>query len=137
MVTPAYRLRRDFAAFAAWSCVYFAAASFAEARQRLADRPSRGHPSDAGFLGADDPALDEAIGDVEDALRSERGGDPGQAVASALAARDVIGLDRLAETRTLGVDLDVLVARAGRLGLSRETVARRLPRLRGEPPPTD
>jgi tetracycline 7-halogenase / FADH2 O2-dependent halogenase len=153
LVAGALRLGRRFEHFAAWSLLYFAAASFAEASQRLIDRDGEGdEPWCWGpFLGAGDPVWTGALAEAERriAAAGEGGGrelqlragpegeDSGAAfgrwVLGAIAPRDVCGFD-LPERRGLHpVDLETLVARAGRLGLDPGAVRAALPRLRGAP----
>jgi len=133
LVEPAYRLRRDFAAFAAWTQFYFAAASFWEATQRLCEPPSPGGWSDVGFLGATDPGLRGAVGigarELVDRTTTADGAN--RLVARLIARRNIAGLADSARRNAYPIDLDVLVGNAGLLGLDRREVARALPRLRG------
>jgi FADH2 O2-dependent halogenase len=132
LVAGALRLRRRFPGFAAWSLLYFAAASFAEACQRLLDREGDGDEPWCWepFLGAGDPLLREVLAEAE---RRSAGNDEGfgRWLLGAIAPRDVCGFDLPGRHGLHPVDLEILVARAGRLGLDPKTVFAALPRLRG------
>ncbi|HLE85357.1 MAG TPA: hypothetical protein VJG13_13535, partial [Thermoanaerobaculia bacterium] len=132
LVAGALRLRRRFPGFAAWSLLYFAAASFAEACQRLIDRDGEGDEPWCWepFLGAGDAVLTAVLAEAE---RRIAGNDEGfeRWLLGAIAPRDLCGFDLPGRRGLHPVDLDVLVARAGRLGLDREAVRASLPRLRG------
>lgn len=152
LVAPAYRLRQDFDAFSAWSYVYFTAASYQEAWQRLCDPPQEGWTG-VGFLGACDPlmrkARDESLRDLEggpqDAGRTHGGHAPRAAgpvgsgrraalerwVGRRVAHRNLAGLADPARERLYPVDLEPLLRRAALLGLSGPDLRSRLPRLRG------
>ncbi len=151
LVAPAYRMRRDFDAFAAWSYVYFAAASYQEAWQRLCDPPSHGWRS-VGFLGACDPLLRKAGVESARGLEAARldsaqnhlsggpqpcGPDRGQdferLVAGLISHRNLAGLADPARARLYPVDLEPLLRRGGLLGLSDGQLRNRLSRLRGRP----
>ncbi|MFP3942151.1 MAG: NAD(P)/FAD-dependent oxidoreductase [Thermoanaerobaculia bacterium] len=158
LVAGAFRAMPRFGLFAPWTLLYFAAASYAEAAQRLLDGPAQrplgrhlhrpgeelaGGGPEAwcwdGFLGCRDPvlrrALEEAERHLEGALAAgtlEGDAAFAERVLAAIRERDLCGFDR-AERRGLHpVDLDVLVARADRLGLDRGAIRSALPRLRGE-----
>ncbi len=142
--TGAYQLRSDFSQFAAWSQIYFIAASYAEARQRLADPPSEDGWRAEGFLGSNEPAIQSAVQMGPDALPSTGSK---AFVYRQLEALDVAGIGTApaASEGTLGrapdgdpnrrniypVDLTALVRHAGKLGLNSATVRARLGRLRG------
>jgi FADH2 O2-dependent halogenase len=132
LVAGALRLRLRFAGFAAWSLLYFAAASFAEARQRLIDRDGEGDEpwSWEPFLGAGDAVLTAVLAEAE---RRIAGNDEGfeRWLLDAIAPRDLCGFDLPGRHGLHPVDLEILVARAGRLGLDPKTVFAALPRLRG------
>lgn len=135
LIKGALAARSHFDLFASWSLLYFAAASFAEARERLLPEPTDGWAAE-GFLGADHPSLVAAVGAAESAL--------GEALAGRLAAEDftervrelirpldVAGLSALRPHRLYPLDLETLVAGAERLGLTSAAVRAALPRLRG------
>jgi FADH2 O2-dependent halogenase len=124
--------------FVAHAMLYFTAASFCEAKQRLTDPPADGHAW-SGFLGASDPLLAAAVADARDLLCA----DPPPSVAAfdswirrAIAPRNVAGLAEPARRDLYPVDLDALVAAAPLLGLDEASIRLALPRLRGgtEPP---
>ena len=135
LVEPAYRCRRDFDAFDACAQAYFAAASYSEARQRLCPAPREcgGEWAWSGFLGATDPVLREI---VEHAGRLPENRPPEplvDAVRRVIAPRNLAGLADPARRRLYPADPEALVAAAGLLGLTRDQMRSRLPRLRGEP----
>lgn len=134
LIEPAYRRRDDFAAFDAWVQVYFAAASFSEARQRLCPAPRECGEEWAwsGFLGATDPVLVRIVAEA-DRLLDQRPREPLLgAVRDLLAPRNLAGLADPARRRLYPADLEALVAAAGLLGLTTDEVRAGLPRLRGE-----
>jgi FADH2 O2-dependent halogenase len=143
LVAGAFRALPRFGLFAPWTLLYFAAASYAEAAQRLLDRPEGGEGGAPwcweGFLGCADPVLRGALEESERHLpRALAAGTPEADAAfrgrvlAAIRERDLCGFD-LPERRDLHpVDLDVLVANAHRLGLDRAAVRASLPRLRGD-----
>ena len=119
----------SFAHLAAQAQLYFAAASFAEARQRLTEGD---HVWD-GFLGATDPRLAGAVAAARERLEAGRedAAELAAWTAEAIAPRNVAGLADPARRNLYPVDLEALVAAAPRLGLTREEVRAALPRLRG------
>ena len=127
LVAGAYASMGDFDRFAAGSLYYFAAASFAEASQRLLPGPEDGWPS-TGFLGSTDPVTRERLDSVLAALP-----EPGyeEEIRSLIAPRNLAGLADPERNRLYPVDLEPLVERADLLGLTREEVRREIPRLRG------
>ena len=132
LIRGAYRARRDFRRFAAFTQLYFAAASFQEAGRRL--NPSFADWTWEGFLGAGDPVIAGAlIGALE---RLEDPAVDGEAferwVADVIAPRNLAGLADPARGNLYPVDLETLVRSAGLLDLSHEQVEAALPRLRGE-----
>lgn len=129
LLRGAYRLRRDFDRFTSWSFLYFAAASWTESAERLAEPPADGWAW-KGFLGADDPPLRAALAAGREAGRGSPG-EFGGRIRRAIESRNVAGLADPARRRMYPVDLEALVEAAPRLGLSREEVRRNLPRLRG------
>ena len=125
LTSAAYRAIPDFDRFAAYTFVYFAAASFSEARQRLLPASPGGEPWPwEGFLGSTDPLLAEIPRLAEN--RNE------DAVRALIAPRNLAGLADPARHRLYPVDLDPLVETAHLLGLTREDIRREIPRLRGE-----
>jgi FADH2 O2-dependent halogenase len=127
LVAGAYEAMDSFDRFAAQALIYFAAVSFAEARQRLVE----GDPW-SGFLGVDDPVLGPL---PRESLRRLRRGPKNGAferwVAEAIAPRNIAGFADPAAHNLYPVDLDVLVDRHALLGLSRDEIIAALPRLRG------
>lgn len=131
MVDGAYRVRREFDVFAPYTYVYFAAASFAEAAQRLLPHAPGGGPWGwEGFLGACDPVTQRMLARAT-ALLDRPPPDYGAAIRDVIAERNVAGLADEARNRMYPVDLDALVAGAGLLGLREDEIRERLPRLRG------
>ncbi len=133
LIRGAYRARRDFRRFAAFSQLYFAVASFQEAGRRLA--PSFADWTWEGFLGAGDPVIAGALAGALEQLEDPAA--DGEAfedwIADAIAPRNLAGLADPSRRNLYPVDLRTLVRSAGLLGLSREEVEAALPRLRGEP----
>lgn len=137
LVAGAFRALPRFGLFAPWTFLYFAAASWAEATQRLLER-SEPWCAD-GFLCCEDPVLRRAVAEAEERLpRALEVGTPEadsafrDRVVAAIRERDLVGFD-LPERRDLHpVDLDVLVTRGHLLGLDPEDVRAALPRLRGD-----
>ncbi len=128
--------------FAPWSLLYFAAASWSEARQRLlaAERAGTGGWCWEGFLGAGDPILEAILTAAERRLAEALGGDEAARrgfarwMRGTIAPRDVAGLGRPDRGNLYPVDLGDLVAAHDVLGLSEEAVRAALPRLRGAVP---
>jgi hypothetical protein len=119
--------------FVAQTFLYFAAASFSEARQRLV--PERAPPGGwawSGFLGATDRRIaswPRATAREDDA--------PSVSLAQTLALidpRNVAGLGDPAFGRRVPVDLAPLVRGARKLGLSQREARRRAQYLRGWKP---
>jgi FADH2 O2-dependent halogenase len=137
LVAGAYHaMQLGFEYFAAYSMVYFTAASWTEARQRLLAPESAAWEA---FLGADDPILGGLVADARAALPSTAGcttpaasEDYWRWIAEHCAERDLVGLDRWGPTLTIPVDLDILIERCHLLGLDQESVKPLLPRLRGD-----
>lgn len=141
LIAGAWRAMPDPELFAAYSMLYFAAASFAEVRQRLG---ADGHPwADEGLLGATDAAVTSALGAALAALeplapgrrrvtRGERRGFA-EVVASAITPRNLAGLADRRKRNLYPVDLDALVAAADLLGLTPSAVQAALPRLMRPP----
>lgn len=126
-----------FRAFAAWSLLYFAAASFAEASQRLLDPPGGAGWCREPFLGAGDPVLREILAQAERRLPEALAGAAEAAgfqrwLLGALAPRDLCGFADPGRRGLHPVDLETLVAGAHLLGLGEDEVRAALPRLRGD-----
>ena len=135
LIEPAYRRRDDFDAFDAWVQIYFAAASYSEARQRLCPAPREygGEWAWSGFLGAADPVLARIVTEA-DRFLDRRPREPlVETMRNLIAPRNLAGLADPARRRLYPADLDALVAAAGLLGLTADEVRAGLPRLRGEP----
>jgi FADH2 O2-dependent halogenase len=142
LVRGAYLALADFPSFVEWSFLYFASVSFAETAQRLhrlsSSAPDSG-PAWQAFLEADDPALDRAFAEGLarlEALRLQSPSDRSRArqelsavIARAIEPRNVAGLGDPARRNLYPVDLDLLVERAGLVGLTPEGMRARLPDL--------
>jgi tetracycline 7-halogenase / FADH2 O2-dependent halogenase len=130
LVTGAWAVLDDPAAFFAWSQLYFVAASFAEASQRLLDSD---HAWD-GFLGATDPVSAAFVREGHARVTSETGPPPAAELAAwvrqAIAPRNVAGLADPDRRNLYPVDLDALRRGAHLLGLERAELEGRLARLR-------
>ena len=129
LVAGAWAAMPSFPHLVAQAQLYFAAASFQEAKQRL----TGGDHAWDGFLGATDPRLAGAVAAARERLEAGREDAAAFAawVAGAIAPRNVAGLADPARRNLYPVDLEALVAAAPLLGLSREEVRDALPRLRG------
>ncbi|HEV7504118.1 MAG TPA: FAD-dependent oxidoreductase [Thermoanaerobaculia bacterium] len=127
LVAGAYATMGDFDRFAAGSLLYFAAASFAEASQRLLPGPVDGWAW-SGFLGSTDPVVREMLDRVLAGLQ-----EPGfeEKIRQIIAPRNLAGLADPARNRLYPVDLEPLIEGAGLLGLTTEEIRREIPRLRG------
>lgn len=131
LVDGAYRVRRDFDVFVPWTYLYFAAASYAEAAQRLLpEAPGGGAWAWEGFLGATDPVVRRMVAGAR-ALVERPPADWEAVVRELIAPRNVAGLAAAARNRMYPVDLDSLLTHAGLFGLSEEAMRVALPRLRG------
>lgn len=130
LVAAAYRTLGDFPRFTALSFLYFAAASFAESRQRL--HRDLANPHWEGFLGSRDPVLGAL---PHQALERLRGGEDAAGferwLLEVVAPRDVAGLGDPSRRNLYPLDLEILVERCHLLGLSAAEVRAALPRLRG------
>jgi FADH2 O2-dependent halogenase len=124
LVAGAYERMADFDRFTAYSLIYFAAASFGEASQRLLPAPADGWAWQ-GFLGSTDPVIQEML------ARVLAGPDSEDDIRAAIAPRNLAGLADPARNRMVPVDLDVLIEKAPLLGLTLEEIRREIPRLRG------
>jgi FADH2 O2-dependent halogenase len=140
LVAAAYRAiaiggrRGDLRVFAGVAQLYFAAASFCEASQRLC--PTERDWAWEGFLGCRDGELRGALDRITEllALLEE---DPSeaavssfeQAVAAAIEPRNIAGLADPRRRNLYPVDFEPLVADAGKLGLTADQVRAALPSL--------
>lgn len=135
LLAGAWRAMPDPELFAAWTFLYFAAASFEEARQRLAGPDA----VPGAFLGAGDRVMTSAVAAARGALDrldpSRRPLTPADRhafatlVAESIAPRNVAGLADPARRNLYPVDLEALVAAAGLLGLAPAEMRAALPRL--------
>ncbi len=130
---------QDFDLFATWTDLYFAAASFAEVRQRLYPEGGAAWAWE-GLLGATDPLLATAATRTLRELRRLRAGSLSNKVRLRFAAvvrrriapRNVAGLADPGKRRLYAVDLEALLRHPHRVGLTGAELRQRLCRLRGE-----
>ena len=123
--------------FAATTFLYFGTVSWEESKQRLMEGAEA---SPGAFLGADDPNLLALFNEALRRLRTPSDAESFRAsfrkwVEEQLAPYDVVGLDTPPAPNLFPADLDLLVARAPKLGLTEDEVRAALPRLRGESSP--
>jgi FADH2 O2-dependent halogenase len=138
LVRGAYLAFGDFASFVELSYLYFAVVSFAETEQRLLGVGDRG-AAWRGFLASDDDSVREALEgavtrlermrDLAPSARPAARAELAAFVARAVEPYNVTGLADPSRRRLYPVDLDLLVERAGLLGLSPAEMRRRLPDL--------
>ena len=130
LIAGAWAVMPEPAAFFAWTHLYFAAASFAEATQRLLD----GDHAWSGFLGATDPPTARFVRDAHALVTTASGPPPAADLAAwvraAIAPRNIAGLADPARRNLYPVDLEALVEAAGLLGLGKCELRRRMSRLR-------
>lgn len=133
LVTGAWAVLDEAPAFFAWSQLYFAAASFAEASQRLLEDDHAW----CGFLGATDPVTSAFVRDGHARVTARTAGTAPPAAAelaawvrSAIAPRNVAGLGDDGRRNLYPVDLDALRRSRGLLGLGPAELEGRLARLR-------
>jgi len=133
LVAGAYAAMANFETFAAQAMIYFAAVSFAEARQRLGHQNSE-TAAWTGFLGVGDPLLGplpraslRRLGRIR--TREDRRLFI-QWVRRSIAPRNVCGFADPEYRNLYPVDLDELVRRHGVLGMSRDALVSALPALR-------
>ena len=138
-----YLAMRDFDLFRAQSFLYFATVSFAEVDQRLFPDGHAGQPPAwSGFLAAGDAHLESLFAESKrrlGAMLLDREGEPRNLereefvswVTEAVADRNIAGLGDPDRRNLYPVDLDLLVERAGLLGLTSQEMSAQLPRLRG------
>ncbi len=139
LVAGAYESMAHFDLFAAHAMIYFAAVSFAEARQRLVAGDEA--PAWSGFLGVDDPVLAPL---PQASLRRLRRITRRQACAGSaddrsrfadwvrrvIAPRNIGGFADPARAHMYPVDLDALLETHELLGMTREQLLAALPLLR-------
>lgn len=131
LVDGAYRIRRAFDVFVPCTYLYFAAASYAEAAQRLLPAASGGGAwAWEGFLGATDPVVRRMVSRAR-AMLDQPPADYEAVMRDLIAPRNVAGLADSARNRMYPLDLDNLVRHGGLLGLSEDAIRAALPRLRG------
>ena len=137
LIEGAYRARHDFDVFAAYTYLYFAAASYAEAAQRLLPSPPQGGEwAWDGFLGSSDPIFSAILARAKKRLAVGRTSNDFasaylEEVRRLIAPRNLAGLADPDRNRLYPVDLEALVSKAHLLGLTTEEMRRRLPSLRG------
>lgn len=131
LIAGAYEAMRDFDLFASYSFLYFAAASFAEASQRLLPEPGGIPWAWQGFLGSIDPATQEMLDRTLTTLRQGPAERFEEEVRSSIAPRNLAGLADPSRNRLYPVDLEALVESADLLGLTSDEIRREIPRLRG------
>ncbi|MBZ0113688.1 MAG: hypothetical protein K8J08_14580, partial [Thermoanaerobaculia bacterium] len=123
LTEAAYRTLDDLDRFHAVALVYFAAASYCEALQRLRDRGPNEQPwALAGFLGTGDPTLEGALDWILKQLdlpvdQQIPGSEWADRIRAMLAPRDIVGLDKPVSPGVYGVDLALLWSRLDRLGI--------------------
>ena len=137
LIAGAWRAMPDPELFAAYSMLYFAAASFAETRQRLA--PGEREWTDEGLLGASDPAVTAALDSalvalaaLDPARRPATAGERrgfADLVAAQIAPRNLAGLADPRRRNLYPVDLEALADAAGLLGMTAAEVRAAIPRL--------
>ena len=133
LVAGAYEAMAHFEVFAAQAMIYFAAVSFAEARQRLAHQDSE-TAAWTGFLGVGDPQLGPLPRASFRRLGRTRTREDRrlfvQWVRRAIAPRNVCGFANPDYRNLYPVDQGELVRRHGVLGMSRDAIVSALPALR-------
>lgn len=141
VVAGAYEAMAHFELFAAQAMIYFAAVSYAEAKQRLVLRDSAA-AAWSGFLGVGDAVLEPIPREsrrrlaaiVGDAARDGSAEDREAFrnwVATAIAPRNVAGLADPSRHDMYPLDLDTLTERHALLGLSRDELLSLKTALRG------
>jgi len=143
LLEGAYLAMDDFALFTAQSFLYFATVSYQEAEERLYPDGRGGEaPAWRGFLGAGDARLEDAFGESRQRLtRMARGQGRRPAeterrefvdwVTQAIRERNVAGLADPARRNLYPVDLELMVERAGLLGMTAAELRAKLHLLRG------
>lgn len=140
LLEGAYHALDDFALFTAQSFLYFATVSYREAEERLFP-DGRGAVPNAwtGFLRAGDEVAERVFEESRTRLAAMRGRTVTNAERDAFAAwvteaitdRNVAGLADPERRNLYPVDLDVIVARAGLLGMTEDEMRGKLHLLRG------
>jgi tetracycline 7-halogenase / FADH2 O2-dependent halogenase len=141
LVAGAYESMAHFDLFAAHAMIYFAAVSFAEARQRLLVRDADA-AAWSGFVGVGDPVLEPLPrGSLRRLRRITRGEHTAEErrkfaewVRAAIAPRNIGGFGEPSRRHLYPVDLDWLIDHHDRLGMTRDQVMAGLPALRGMSP---
>lgn len=133
LTEAAYRAMDHFEHFTAVSLLYFAAVSYSEVQQRLAD-PDDLSPAWGGFMGANDPVIQSLLVQARDRLTRPDGGleDFSDWVRRRIASRDIVGLTSPKTPNLYPVDLNILVERSRLLGMEPAEMAASLPKLRGD-----
>ncbi len=129
LVSGAYRTMADFQLFEAYAMLYFAFVSFTEASRRLA--PEARDWAWEGFFGCRDALVS---GVLAEAVRQLEAPEPdveafSRWISQAIEPRNIAGLADPARAGLYPVDLEALVAAAGKLGMTTEEVREALPRL--------
>lgn len=129
LMATAYQTFPRFETFTQQAMIYFAAASFMEARGRLCPKAKECWE---GFLGATDPLIVDLLAEVH---RRSRQGDPlgEEEFAHRLRSRNLAGLAMADKKNLYGVEARDLVQGAHLLGLKTQVVEAALPRLMGQP----
>ena len=128
LMASAYGTFSRFEEFTSQAMIYFAAASFAEARGRLC---SGDRECWEGFLGATDPILRDILEEVRQGPLKGNSRTL-ELIANRLQSRNLAGLAMGHKRNLYAVEADDLVKASHLLGLSAETVEKALPRLWGE-----
>jgi FADH2 O2-dependent halogenase len=127
------RAESRFNRFVAQTFLYFAAASFSEARQRLVpERAPRDGWAWSGFLGATDVRI--ASWSRGQQLERDAQSISIEEALAMIEPRNVVGLGDAAFGRRIPVLLEPLIDGARKLGLSRQQARSRASRLRGWKP---
>jgi tetracycline 7-halogenase / FADH2 O2-dependent halogenase len=142
IVAGAYEALAHFDLFAAHAMIYFASVSYAEVRQRLTAGDGA-HHAWSGFLGIGDEVLEPLPRESLERLRriTDGAGNGGTAnerrayaewVREAIEARNIGGFGNPARKNLYPVDIELLIDRHARLGLTRDQVVAGIPALRGK-----
>ncbi|MEM7052903.1 MAG: FAD-dependent oxidoreductase [Acidobacteriota bacterium] len=124
LIAGAWRVMGDFSAFAAYSQLYFAAASFGEVERRLDPDHEWAWK---GFLGSDDEIVTAAL-EAASKVPSE---DLAGWVSKAIAPRNIAGLADPRRRNLYPVDFAPLIANSHLLGRTAEEMKAAIPRLLG------
>jgi FADH2 O2-dependent halogenase len=142
LIYGAHLARPDFAVYAAHTQLYFALVSFEEVRQRIFDGPE-GAISERRFLGGGEEWAEGVLGEAVARLEGWSSGGQTEAsaaeyvrwVADVIAPRNIAGLADPERRNLYPVNMDLLVERAGLIGLTAAEMIPLLPRLRGQRQP--